>query len=255
LLVVINKFPARQSDPRSDMHIVKTRLRNPGLNPRRTKLEIPGWAGEREPRANNSQEQVWHCLPFSEGARYGIELFYPYANELHVRTRDGKLLLEGDFGPDPATGVLWPPFRNFGDRFYTYQLLLDVDPGEGWAVRTEPHPRFYADRSDSVPIAVPALIRNWWPMIFFMVFKSPAEGGTHIFRPGEPMAQVIVVPEEANFELAEMTEEEAADRELRARRIHLARTTLAAETQWTSRTNTVFDGTYRRMLRAAKAKP
>jgi hypothetical protein len=149
--------------------------------------------------------------------------------------------------------VQWPPFRNFGDQFYTYQILLDINPGEGWAVRTEPHPRFYTDRTDSVPIAVPALVRNWWPMLFFIVFKSPAEGGIHIFRPGEPFAQVIVIPEEANFALAEMTEEEQADRELRARRIHAARSTLSAETHWTSSTNIAFDGTYRHMLRAAKS--
>ena len=43
-----------------------------------------------------------------------------------------------------------------------------------------PHPRFYADRTGTVPIAVPALVRNWWPMLFFMVFKSPSEGRTHI---------------------------------------------------------------------------
>jgi hypothetical protein len=188
-------------------------------------------------------------MPFSEGAQYGIELFYPYANELRVL----RLVLEGDFGPDPGTGVRWPPFGNFGDQFYTYQILLDVDPGEGFAIRTEPHPRFYSDQTDTVPIAVPALVRNWWPMLFFTVFKSPAEGRTHIFRPGEPFAQIIILLEEMEFTLRDMTEDESADRELRARRIHEARSTLSAETQWTSRTNTVFDGTYRHMLRAAKA--
>jgi hypothetical protein len=90
-------------------------------------------------------------------------------------------------------------------------------------------------------------------MLFFTVFKSPAEGRSHIFRPGEPMAQIIILPEEADFELTEMTEQERADRELRSRRIHAARSTLSAETQWRSSTNTVFEGTYRHMLRAAKA--
>ena len=150
--------------------------------------------------------------------------------------------------------MLWPPFRNFGDNFYTYQILLDLDPGEGFAIRTEPHPRFYTDRTDTVPIAVPALLRNWWPMMFFIVFKSPAEGRTHIFRPGEPFAQIIVLPAEAEFTLAEMDEEEAAERELKARRIYEARQTLSADTHWTSASNTVFDGTYRHILRAAKAK-
>ena len=78
---------------------VKYRSFTPGLNPRRTKLEVPGWGGERQPRKTGSMEQAWHCLPFSEGARYGIELFYPYENELQVSVRGGKLILEGDFGP------------------------------------------------------------------------------------------------------------------------------------------------------------
>jgi len=236
------------------MRVVKYRHHEEGLKPRRTKLEIPGWAGKREHRADGNHEYVWHCLPFSEGAQYGIELFYPYANELRVSMKDGRLALDGDFGPHPGSGVMWPPFRSFGENFYTYQILLDLDPGEGYAIRTEPHPRFYTDRSDTVPIMVPALIRNWWPMIFFTVFKSPTEGRSHIFRPGEPFGQIIVIPEESDASLVEMTEEEAAERELRARRIHAARETLSADTHWTSASSTVFDGTYRHMLRAAKAQ-
>jgi hypothetical protein len=236
------------------MRSVKYRLINPRLAPRRTKLELPGWAGERQPRANGSHEQVWHCVPFSEGAQYGIELFYPYDNELRVSTKDGKLLLDGDFGPPPDSGVQWPPFRSFGDTFYTYQLLLDLKVEKGFAIRTEPHPRFYTDPTDTTPIAVPALIRNWWPMMFFIVFKAPAEGRTHIFRPGEPFVQIIVLPEEAPFELEEMGDEEAAERELQSRRIFANRPKLAAGTEWTSSTNTVFDGTYRHLHRAAKEK-
>jgi hypothetical protein len=236
------------------MHTVKLRYIERELNPRRTKLEIPGWSGERMPRADNSREQPWHCVLFSEGAQYGIELFYPYTTELRVSMNDGKLVFDGLEGPAPETGQMWPPFRTFGDKYYTYQVLLDIDPGEGWAIRTEPHPRFYTDTTGTVPIAVPALVRNWWPMLYFMVFKSPGEGQTHIFRPGEPFAQILVIPEEANFDLVEMTEDEQADRELRSRRIYQARSTLAADTHWRSTTNTAFDGVYRHILRAAKAK-
>ena len=233
---------------------VKYRLNDPRLAPRRTKLEIPGWAGSREPRTTGSREQVWHCVPFTEGAQYGIELFYPYDNELHVSTRDGHLVLEGDWGEPSDSGIQWPPFRNFGDNFYTYQLLLDLKVEKGLAIRTEPHPRFYTDRTDTVPVAVPALIRNWWPMVFFCVFKAPAEGRTHIFRPNEPMAQIIVIPEEAPFELERMSEEEAAERELQSRRIYANRPKLAGDTEWVSTTDTVFDGTYRHLHRAAKEK-
>ena len=203
---------------------VKYRSFTPGLNPRRTKLEVPGWGGERQPRKDGSMEQAWHCLPFSEGARYGIELFYPYENELRVSMSGGKLALDGDFGPPPeGHGGEWPPFRAFGDLYYTYQLSLDLKVEEGWAVRTEPHPRFYTDPTDTTPIAVPALIRRWWPMIFFLVFKSPPEGKTHIFRPGEPFAQILIVPEEATFDLVPMSDEEAAERELQSRRIYQSR--------------------------------
>jgi hypothetical protein len=51
-----------------------------------------------------------------------------------------------------------------------------------------------------------------------------------------------------------MDDEEAAERELRGRRIHTSRETLAADSTWLSSTDTVFDGTYRHLLRAAKAK-
>lgn len=237
------------------MHTVKFRLFNPDLQPRRTKLEMPGWGGKAEPRADGSHEQVWHCAPFTEGAQYGIELFYPYENELHVTRKDGRIVLDGDFGPPPDGDLQWPPFRAFGEDFYTYQLLLDLKVEKDWAVRTEPHPRFYTDPTDSVPIAVPALLRTeWWPMMSFIVFKGPAEGRTHIFRPGEPMLQILILPAEPDFELVAMDMEESAEREMRGRRIHASRETLSAGTIWTSSTDTVFDGTYRHMLRAAKAK-
>ncbi len=122
-------------------------------------------------------------------------------------------------------------------------------------MRTEPHPRFYTDATNTVPIAVPALLRTeWWPMISFIVFKAPPEGCTHIFRPGEPMLQILILPIVADFTLAPMNMEEGAEREMRGRRIHASRPTLAADSTWTSNTDTVFDGTYRHLLRAAKAK-
>src|SRR5580700_1615975 len=162
----------------SQMQDIKYRLVNPGLRPRKTKLEMPGWAGKPAPRTDGSHEYAWHCAPFTEGAQYGIEVFYPYRNELRVSKKDGKLDFEGDFGPRPDdSDLMWPPFRSFGRDYYSYQLLLDLKVDKNWAVRTEPHPRFYTDPTGTVPIAVPALLRTeWWPMISFIVFKSPGEG-------------------------------------------------------------------------------
>jgi len=237
------------------MHTIKYRLNEKKLAPRRTKLEIPGWAGQAEPRADGSHEYAWHCVPFSEAAQYGMEVVYPYENELRVSTKENSLVFEGDFGEPPGDGRLWPPFRTFGEAYYTYQLLLDLKVESGFAIKIEPHPRFFTDTTDTVPIAVPALIRNWWPMMFFMVFKSPTEGRAHIFRPGEPFAQFTIIPEECDFQLVKMTEEEAAERELQARRIYESRRTLSAGTEWTSASNTVFDATYRRIHGAARKHP
>ncbi len=237
------------------MHTIKYRLADERLRPRRTKLEIPGWAGKPEPRTDGSHEFAWHCVPFSEAAQYGIEVFYPYNNELRVSAKKGRLVFDADFGPAPDDDRMWPPFRTFGENFYTYQLLLDLKVEAGLAIKIEPHPRFYTDPSGSVPIAVPALIRNWWPMMFFLVFKSPTDGGTHIFRPNEPFAQLTVIPEESEFALVEMSLEEAAERELQSRRIYESRATLSKESQWTSASNTVFDATYRRIHGAARKIP
>ncbi|HEX7391196.1 MAG TPA: hypothetical protein VF286_13890 [Acidiphilium sp.] len=234
---------------------VKYRLFEPRLAPRRTRIEVPGWAGEKQPRRDGSHEQAWHCAPFVESAQYGIELFYPYDNELRVSRRAGRVVLDGDFGPDPETGIQWPPFRDFGEGFYTYQLLLDLKVDADIAVRTEPHPRFYTSKTDDVPLAVPALLRtSWWPMIAFVVFKAPPEGVTHVFRPGEPFMQLLFLPGECDFDLVPMPEDEAAERELRGRRIHASRETLGQDSRWLSSTNTVFDATYRRLLQAARKK-
>ena len=87
-------------------------------------------------------------------------------------------------------------------------------------------------------------------MLFFMVFKSPLEGQTHVFRPGEPMLQINVVPETAEYELVEMTDEEQADRELRSERIQNARDDLLKDTRWASTTHTDL----RRHLQAHAAR-
>jgi hypothetical protein len=218
-------------------------------------MPVPGWGGEAQPRADGMHEQPWHCSPFSESARYGLEMLYPFEQELRVRKESGQVVLDADWGPPPDNGLNWPPFRTFGEDYYSYQIVLDLKVDPGWAIRTEPHPRFYTDPTNSVPLAVPALIRtSWWPMIFFVIFKAPPEGVTHVFRKGEPFIQMIVVPEEPELTLEKMEGEEAAERELRSRRIRDNRDALAEGTRWLSNTNTVFDGTYRHMLRAAKAR-
>jgi len=234
------------------MSVVKVRLHDPRLKPRRTRMAMPGWGGQTEPRADGSHEQPWHCIPFTEAATAGIELFYPYDDELHVSQRDGLPVFSHPGQPD-APSDQPAPFRSFGAGYYTYQSSIDLKVEPGLAIKVETHPRFYTDRTGTVPIAVPALIRHWWPMIYFVVFKVPAEGQTHIFRSGEPFMQMTVVEADATIELIDMPAEEAAEREMQSERIYASRETLGKDSRWISSTDTVFDATYRRIYGAAKS--
>ncbi len=134
------------------MRQVKMRYMAPGLAPRRTKMEIPGWAGDRSPRADGSREQVWHCMPFTEGAQYGIEIFYPYDFELRASDARRPVCTSRAISARRRSPT-WNGRRSAisATSIYTYQVLLDIDPGEGYAIRTEPHPRFYSDTTGHVP--------------------------------------------------------------------------------------------------------
>jgi hypothetical protein len=237
------------------MPIVKYRLHGHRPPPQPIQLAIPGWGGDAQPRADGNREQPWHCTPFSESARYGVELLYPFEEELRVTRWRGKVRLEADWGEPTDPDMMWPPFRSFGEDYYSYQLSLDLAVPLGWAIRTEPHPRYFTDPTNTTPLAVPAMIRTeWWPMMFFCIFKAPPKGVTHIFRKDEPFIALIALPAEPELRLEPMEAEEAAQRELRSRRIAANRDELSENTRWLSSTDTVFDGTYRHMFRAAKAR-
>jgi hypothetical protein len=90
-------------------------------------------------------------------------------------------------------------------------------------------------------------------MTYFCIFKAPPPGVTHAFRKGEPFISFICIPDDPDLHLEPMGREETAQREMRARRLAASRDTLAKATRWLSSTNTVFDGTYRNMARAARA--
>ena len=235
------------------MPTLKYRLHGHRPPPQPIQLAIPGWGGAQQPRADGSHEQPWHCTPFSESARYGVEVLYPFDEALRVTRGPEGVRLDADWGEPVDPHMHWPPFRTFGEDYYSYQIALDLEVPKGWAIRTEPHPRYFTDAANTTPLAVPALIRSeWWPMMFFCIFKAPPPGVTHVFRKGEPFLSVIVLPAEPELDLQPMSEAEAAERELRSRRIAQSRDALNEANRWLSSTNTVFDGTYRLMFRAAK---
>ena len=68
---------------------------------------------------------------------------------------------------------------------------------------------------------------EWWPRKLFVVFKVPPRGQRHIFRKGEPYAQIIFVPKRTNFELVKLTAEEEAHRRKLDSEIEMARLQIA----------------------------
>jgi hypothetical protein len=68
-------------------------------------------------------------------------------------------------------------------------------------------------------------------------YQGSSRRGRHVLRAVQ-----------ASFELEPMSANEATERELQSRRIHANRPKIAAGTEWTASTDTMFDGTYRHCI-------
>jgi hypothetical protein len=98
------------------MHLVKYRSHTPDLNPRRTKLEVPGWGGQREPRKNGPGDvripdasagasPEASPEPDTDGAVCRLRLTVPAA--LKRTGKEMKFVIEGadeNGTPDPSLG-------------------------------------------------------------------------------------------------------------------------------------------------------
>ena len=194
---------------------VQWRTNHKGLPPAPIKLQLPGWAGTDLRHDDGATPQPWHCPPFVDGSTYGLELIYPFDAECAVTLRDGRLHFAMDFASDMHPSMGDPPFKAFAPRHYGFTSSLDLLVPEDMVVRVEPHPRYFTDDTRSCPCAVPGHIHSAvWPRIFFVVFKSPSPGETHVFRKGEPYAQILIVPRKVRYDVQPMSSEEARAREL-----------------------------------------
>jgi hypothetical protein len=189
------------------------------VGPQAIRLAIPGWVGEGRPRENGSEPELWHCPPFVEGATQGLELVYPYEQECRVINpgRGKDLVFEFDYKNEPGATLDGTEFVGFWpkpSKYYLFKTQVDIQSPAGQVLRTQPHPRFYADETGTVPLAMVGQVQTeWWPKKMFVVFKAPPAGGRHVFRKGEPYAQIIFVPHRVQYEPVAMTAEEASARE------------------------------------------
>ncbi len=225
---------------------IKYRTYFKGVPPKKIKLKIPGWSGSKE-HGDGSKPQPWHCVPFVEGSTYGLELIYPFETECIVTKKDGIIKFLGDFSDEsPWSENGDPPFSSFAQDHYGFTSSLNLKPPEGFSIRIEPHPRFFTDTSDTVPIAVPGHIQRWWPRIFFVVFKSPKEGEKHIFKYGEPYASLLVVPSKMDYDLKKMSEKEVSSMSLREDRILKSKKSICKHS-WHDHVGNNFDDKYKQL--------
>jgi len=216
--------------------------------PRRIKLELPGWAGPSTEHGDGAPAQPWHCQPFVEGATYGMELVYPYRSECRVVNDAGALRFEGELAAEMEQAGLPHPFGAFARAHYGMATALDLLPPPGFALRLGPHPRFFTDAGGQVPLALPGHLQRFWPRQFFAVFRAPEPGGMHVFRPGEPYAQLLLARVDETYRLEPMEPELERDRATQDRQITLF-TYLLAKRLWRSDTGHWFDDKYKQLLR------
>lgn len=216
--------------------------------PRRIRLEVPGWAGTSHAHGDGAPAQPWHCRPFVEGATYGLELVYPYRTECRVRDDDGALRFDGDFAAEMQERGLPHPFGVFAAGHYGMATALDLLPPPGYALRLGPHPRYFTDASGRVPLALPGHLQRFWPRQFFAVFRAPPPGAVHVFRPGEPYAQLLLVRAGEAYDVQAMEPETAAGRARQDRQIALF-SYLLAKRLWRSDRGHWFDDKYKQLLR------
>lgn len=220
-----------------------------GLAPRRIAVVRPGWAGESVPRADGSSAQPWHCAPFSEGASYGLELLYPFKTRCEVAFEDGRPRFNGKFSAEQRGAVVWPPFQTANPGHYSLATLIDIKVSDGFAIRVEPHPSFFTDRSGVVPAAVIGNVQSaWWPLCLFVTFKSPNAGQVHVFEYGSPYCQIIPVVDRTPSATLQMDPAESAERELLAQMIMRNRKVLSERT-WVSHDQLQFDDVYKQLRR------
>jgi hypothetical protein len=198
---------------------IEYRTYGKALPPKRCAIHIPGWAGDGTDHTNGSVAKPLHCIPFVEGSTYGLELTYAFDTTTYVTKKNGEIIFEGDWQKEDLMGVKYdsiPPFGAFAADHYGMTSCLDLKIPKDYVLRIEPHPSFYTDPTYSTPWVVPGHIQaEWWSSIFFVVFKAPPEGHTHVFQKNIPYAQVLILPRKVNYNIEKMsntTEKERSER-------------------------------------------
>ncbi len=234
--------------------IIRYRLWYKGVPPRRIKLQTE-WAGSQ----HDVDASPIMCKPYVDGSTYGCELVYPFRTECRVRATNGVCEFIGDFSKEkeemPIAFDKWDvPFLSFAPNHFGFTSSVDIKTEEGYGTMILPHPRYYTDRTGTVPLPVMGMLESdWWPRIFFVVFKAPLDGQEYIFRQGEPYAALLFLPKTVKYDIKKMTNTEINERALLDSNLaHNAR--YIATKRFIDSKNQPFDNKYKELSRIARTE-
>jgi len=229
------------------LHNVKFRSWPQNIIPQQTKLQIPGWAGEK----TYETAQPFHCKPFTLAATYGIELKYPFNTEVTVTSQNGTCKFDCANDKEwTSLGLPEIPFKHFADNHYGFTSCLSLETEPGYSVMVMPHPRYFTDRTGEVPLPSCGLIEtDWWPKIFFIAFSSPKQ--KCVFRKDEGFAQLIVVPTDVEYNLTPMTQQEINEKNALDKMISQSAKILASK-KWSDALGQSYNNSYKMLSLIAK---
>ena len=224
------------------------------LPPRPIRMKVGGWAGTPDGMVDGSEPQPWHCQPFVEGSVYGLELIYPFETPCDVVNNGGAVHFEWDYLKEPGGILTGGEFLTATPKdrpaTYLFNTRLDIQAPPGYVIRSEPHPRYFTDTTGTVPLAFIGHVQTeWYPRKLFLVFKSPPPGGRHLFRKGEPYAQILFVPQRVSYRVTAMPPEEEAQRRELEQAMDAARSHIA-DNVWHNPDGSEFNNHYKVMARA-----
>lgn len=223
-----------------------------GAPPKRIKLDVGGWAGDNTWKV----PQGWHCKPYADANTYGLELIYPWKTTCTVSCNDkGICSFEGDFTAEKPEylGNDWSPFAAFAPYHFGYISMVDMKVPEGQNLMVLPHPRVFSCKDGSTPVAVPGQLEmDWWPEIFFIVFKAPLANTKYVFKEGDAIAQFIVVPRNIKYEITPMSEAEATSRAQRQHNLEKFWHRICNRVYYSKEDDDFFDNKYKVLSAIAK---
>lgn len=217
---------------------------------RKIKVEFPGWAGNSKDHSNGAVPQPWHCVPFLDGATYGLELIYPFNSDAIIRTVDNKIVVDESFkksweDEDIPFETPKPAFMQFAPGHFGMSSCLEIIPPKDHVIRFEPHPAFFTDNTGNFPCLVTGHLQgDWWPRVFFVVFKSPLPAQELHFKKNMAYGKIIFVPKRVEYDIETMSSLTVSKRMKRDEFINFALRKLNLH-KWVDYIGNGFDNKYR----------